>query len=335
MPWDQRVAQRLKLRDLYVLQTVVQLGSMGKAAGRLAVSQPAISKAITDLEHVLGARLLDRSRQGVEATQYGAALLKWSDVVFDNLRQSVDEIDFLADPTGGEVRIGSTDLMLSTLVPALIARLSQQFPKMVFKVSVAPGIREQFHDLRARKVDLVLGRILGPKPEDDLDVEILFQDPLFIVAGKNSKWHRRRKIRVAELLNEPWVLPSYDTFVGSIAREAFQSKGLEPPRITVSSSSIPSYTGLLATGRFLALRSASWLHLHGRDLSERALPVDVRFRSLNAGIVTLKNRPVSPAAKLFIECARKLTRPLANARELDRRKGHNKRQVQLLPCSGR
>jgi DNA-binding transcriptional LysR family regulator len=314
MPWDQRVAQRLKLRDLYVLQTVVQLGSMGKAAGRLAVSQPAISKAIIDLEHVLGVRLLDRSRQGVEATHYGTALLNWSAIIFDNLRQSVDEIDFLVDPSGGEVRIGSTDIMLSTLVPALIARLSQQFSKMVFKISVAPGIREQFHDLRARRVDLILGRILEPKPDEDLDVDILFEDRLFVVAGRDSKWHRRRRINPADLINEPWVLPAYDTFIGSIVKEAFQSIGLEPPRITVSSSSLPSYAGLLATGRFLALRPASWLHLHGRSTSEKALPVDLRFRSLNVGIVTLKNRPVSPAAKLFIECAHKFTRPPANAR---------------------
>jgi DNA-binding transcriptional LysR family regulator len=286
---------------------------MGKAAGRLAVSQPAISKAIVDLERVLGARLLDRSRQGVEPTQYGTALLRWSAVAFDNLRQGVEEIDFLSDPTGGEVRVGSTDVMMSSLIPALIDRLSRQFPKMNFTISQAPGIREQFHDLRARRVDLILGRILERKPDEDLDVEILFEDPLFVVAGKNNKWHRRRKINAAELINEPWVLPSYETFVGSMFKEAFQSKGLEPPRITVSSSSIQAYTALLATGRFLALRPASWLHLHGRTSSEKAVPVDLRLRSLNAGIVTLKSRPISPAGKLFIECARKITRPLAKA----------------------
>jgi DNA-binding transcriptional LysR family regulator len=314
MPWDQRVAQRLKLRHLYVLQTVAQLGSMGKAARRLAVSQPVISQAVTELEHVLGARLLDRSPQGVEPTQYGDALLKWSAIIFDNVRQSVDEIDFLADPTGGEVRVGSTDIMMSSLVPAVIDRLSRQFPKMVFRASVAPGIREQFHDLRARRVDLILGRLMEQKTDEDLDVEILFDDPLFVVAGKNSKWHRRRKINAADLINESWALPSYETFVGSIFKEAFQAKGLEPPRVTVSSSSIQAYTALLATGRFLALRPASWLHLHGRSSSEKALPVDLRLRPLNAGIVTLKGRPVSPAAKLFVECAREVSRPLASGR---------------------
>jgi DNA-binding transcriptional LysR family regulator len=127
MPWNERVARRLKLRDLQVFRVVVERGSMGKAANALFVSQPAISKAIVDLEYALGARLLDRTRQGVEPTQYGTALLKWSAIIFDNLRQGVEEIDFLADPTSGEVRIGSTDVMMSGLVPAVIDRLSRQF----------------------------------------------------------------------------------------------------------------------------------------------------------------------------------------------------------------
>jgi len=311
MPWNERVARRLKLRDLQVFRVVVERGSMGKAANALFVSQPAISKAIVDLEYALGARLLDRTRQGVEPTQYGTALLKWSAIIFDNLRQGVEEIDFLADPTSGEVRIGSTDVMMSGLVPAVIDRLSRQFPRMTFKVLVASGTREQFHGLRARSVDLILGRLLDVEAEEDLDVEILLEDYLRIVAGKGSKWHRRHKIDAAELINEPWILPSYETFIGSIVKEAFQSKGLEPPRITVSSSSLQHYARLLATGRFLAARPASWLRLHGSSSSEKALPIDLRFRSLNTGIVTLKGRPISPAAKLFIECARKVMRPLA------------------------
>ena len=105
------MGRRLKLRDLYVLKTVVQRGSMGKAATQLAISQPAVSKAIADLEQVLGVRLLERTRQGVEPTPYGTALLKWSAAVFDDLRQGVAEIDFLADPTAGRVRVGTSEGM--------------------------------------------------------------------------------------------------------------------------------------------------------------------------------------------------------------------------------
>src|SRR5262249_55220963 len=105
--WDSQIGRRLKLRDLHVLSMVVERGSMAKAAQQLGVSQPAVSEVIANLEHALGVKLLDRSAQGIEPTVYGGALLKRSVVVFDELKQSIRDIEFLSDATTGEVRIGS------------------------------------------------------------------------------------------------------------------------------------------------------------------------------------------------------------------------------------
>src|SRR4051812_11708330 len=96
--WESKVGRRLKLRDLYVFCTTVHQGSMAKAAAELGVSQPAISAVIAELEHALRVRLLDRSPQGVAPTIYGTALLKRCTTVFDELKQSVREIEHLADP---------------------------------------------------------------------------------------------------------------------------------------------------------------------------------------------------------------------------------------------
>src|SRR5947209_8996918 len=115
-----RNGRRIKLRQLEVLAAVVESGTMGKAADRLAITQPVISKAIADLEHTLGVRLLDRGPHGAEPTLYGNALLKRSVTIFDELRQSVGEIRFLSDPTAGELRIGCGDSMLSGLLPIII-----------------------------------------------------------------------------------------------------------------------------------------------------------------------------------------------------------------------
>jgi len=86
MPWDDRTKRRLKLRDLDILLAVVETGSMGKAAKRLNTSQPAVSKAVVELEHALGVRLVDRSRRGVVPTPYGLALAKHSVAIFNDLR---------------------------------------------------------------------------------------------------------------------------------------------------------------------------------------------------------------------------------------------------------
>src|SRR3974390_85696 len=140
--------------------TVAQCGGIGKAAVQLSVSQPAVSKAIANMEHTLGVRLLDRTALGVEPTLYGRALLKWGDAVFDDLRQGVKEIEYLADPTAGEVRIGSTEPMTAGLLRAVIDRFSVQFPRLVFSVIQAPAIEVQYRDLRERSIDLILGRMV-------------------------------------------------------------------------------------------------------------------------------------------------------------------------------
>ena len=106
------VGHRIKLQHLKVVMAVAEWGSMAKAAKRLAISQPVVSKVIADLEDVLGVSLFDRSPQGVEPTPYGRAFLKRSIAVFDDLRTGVDEIKFMADPSSGELRIGSTEPLL-------------------------------------------------------------------------------------------------------------------------------------------------------------------------------------------------------------------------------
>jgi DNA-binding transcriptional LysR family regulator len=311
MQWADRIGRRIKLRDLHILMTVVERGSMSKAAEQLSISQPVVSKSVADLEHALGVPLLDRSPQGVEPTLYGRAIIGSGVAVFDDLRKCVNQIEFLADPTAGEVRIGCSEVMAAGLLPAVIDRLSRQFPRLVFNVIQAPWIEQQYRDLRERSVDLILGRMVTPIADDDLNAEILFDDPLLVVAGTNSKWVRRRSIKPAELLDETWCLPPYDKLIGSNIAEAFRAQGLNVPRQTVVSASIQLFNALLATGRFLGVLSDSTLRLSGKRMALKALPVEFSICPGPVGIVTLKDRTVGPAAQLFIDHARKVAKPLA------------------------
>src|SRR4029079_13368669 len=132
MEWSDRIGRRIGLRDLHVLLAVVQQGSMARAAKHLAISQPVVSKVIADLEHVLGVRLLDRDRHGAEPTIYGEASLKHGVVVFDELRQSVKDIEFLTDPTAGELRIGCINAMAAGLLPVIVGLLHRRYPRLSF-----------------------------------------------------------------------------------------------------------------------------------------------------------------------------------------------------------
>src|SRR3989442_9718324 len=132
--WQSRIGRRLRLRDLHILATVVQWGSMAKAASHLAMSQPAVSEAIANLEAALGVRLLDRTPHGVEPTLYASALLRRGLVVFDELRQGIKEIDFLADPTLGEVRIGCIESPTARFIPEAIDQFSRNYPSLLLHV---------------------------------------------------------------------------------------------------------------------------------------------------------------------------------------------------------
>src|SRR6185503_16540366 len=117
-----RVASRLKLRDLRLLDTVVRWGSMAKAASQLNLSQPAVSKAVAEMEHVLGVRLIDRGRHGVEPTPHGTALLKRGIAIYDELRQGVADIERLSAPGTGEVRIAASEPIAAGLLTMLISQ---------------------------------------------------------------------------------------------------------------------------------------------------------------------------------------------------------------------
>jgi DNA-binding transcriptional LysR family regulator len=307
MQLSDRIGSRMKLQDLHVLMTVVQAGSMGKAAQRLNTTQPNISRSIAELEHTLGVRLLDRHRQGIEPTEYGRALLDCGVAVFDDLRQGVKNIAFLADPAAGELRIGTTTLLAASFVSALVDRLSRRYPRMVFHI--VTGYTETLHrELAERHVDLLIIRGSGPIADPRYDFEFLFDDSYVVAAGAQNQWARRRRLEIAELVNELWVLPPPDSVIGSVVMDAFRASGLDYPRVCVVTDCPHMRISLLATGRFVTIFPASAFRFLTKRSELKVLPVELPMARRPNGIVTLKNRALSPVARLFIDCAREVAK---------------------------
>lgn len=302
MTWADRIGRRLKLRDLHLLMTVVQSGSMAKAAAELGVSQPAVSKAIADMEHALGLRLLDRGRNGVAPTAYGQALVKRGLIIFDELKQGVEELEFLADPSVGSLRIGSTESVAAGMLPAIVERFCREHPGVHLDVAQAVISTLHYRELRERRVDLLIGRIPTPFTEDDLDADVVCDDQAVVVAGRQSKWARSRNLKLADLNAERWILPPPDTMPGALALELFRSNSAEMPRAPITTLSMHLCCKLVATGRFVALLPSSIVRFGGRDLALKVLPIKLPVQSRSIGIVTLKNRTLSPVALSFIAC---------------------------------
>ena len=134
---------------------------------------------------------------------------------------------------------------------------------------------------------------------------------MVVVTAAKNPWARRRRVELAELANEPWVLLPLDTRLGSAVFEALRMNGVEAPRATVTASSGHLRSTLLATGRFLTVLQESLLHFPVNHPSIKVLPVKLPSTRRPTGIMTLKNRTLSPVAQLFMQCAREMAKPLA------------------------
>jgi DNA-binding transcriptional LysR family regulator len=185
MQLSDRIGRRLKLQDLNVLMTVIQAGSMGKAAERLNTSQPNVSRSIADLEHAFGVRLLDRKPRGVEPTAFGRALLDCGLAVFDDLRQGAKNIEHLADPATGELRIGANHFLAASIVPIIIDRLWARYPRITIQLVSGDG-RTNLRKLKERELDLLVAWKSPSYFEQQLAFEMLYEDSLVIAAGRRS-----------------------------------------------------------------------------------------------------------------------------------------------------
>jgi DNA-binding transcriptional LysR family regulator len=316
MRWNEQIGRRLKLRDLHYLLTVVQAGSMAKAAALLSVTQPVISKIIADMEHMLGVRLLDRSPGGVEPTIYGRRLLASGYAVFDELRQGVIEVEHLSDPAAGELSIGSNEASTLGLVPAVIAKIRRKHPRFFIQVIVANTAAEQRRELSQRRIEFAIGRVWAAFSDRDFETEVLFEQRYFVVAGAHNPWTRRRRVELAELIEGPWVMPSPAGVSGQLAAEVFRASGLQVPRSNVVTSSLQLNYRLLEDGPFLALLPASVLPALTKNSSLRIVPVSLPDQSLSVGITKLRNRRLSPVAEIFVKAARSVARlmPASNGK---------------------
>ena len=314
--WDSRIGRRLRLRDLHVLFAVVDHGSMSAAGAHLNMSQSAVSQAIATLEDALKVRLLDRTPRGVEPTIYANAIMRRGSVAFDELRSGVKDIEFLADPDSGEVRIACADTLAGGILAPIIETFSEKYPRVVFEILQSNAFTYDFIELRARKVDLALAmlRPLATNLRDDLNVERLFDEEWCVAASPRSRWSRRRNLSFADLVDASWITPFTGATPEKALFEAFRTLGLPQPRVAVWTLSGQLRDFLSLRGTFIALVPASFLKIHAATAGLKRLPLRLPTPPMPVVMITLRNRTLSRTVELFLHCARDVAKAIYGPR---------------------
>jgi len=310
---EQQLGRRLRIRDLQVFVAVVECGSMAKAAVQLGVTQPAVSEVIAGLETAFGARLFDRSPHGIETTLYGRALLDRARTVLDELRQGIKDIAFLVDPTVGELRIGAPESITAGFLPEVIEKFAADYPGISSYVDQLTTPALDLPTLRERKLDLALTRLphSDDLPDSDLNVEVLFDDQVVVAAGQYSRWARRRKIGLSDLIDARWIITPAGSLNPELIVEAFQIAQLKLPTFAVTTFSVHLRTHLLAESNYVTAMPRSVLRSNAKRFGLKELPIKLPARSLPVAVVTLKNRTLSPVAELFLKQLRRLIKAVA------------------------
>jgi molybdate transport repressor ModE-like protein len=313
MDWSDRIGRRIKLRDLHILMAIADTGSMAKAAAKLGISHPAVSKTISDLEGTLGVRLLDRGSHGAELTAYGEVLLRCGVNIFDEMQQGLRSLEHLSDPNSGEVRLGCTEIIIHSLAPTIVRRFSRKYPGVQLDVKLTNPGEYQIQELRERKIDLLITRATGQLVEDDFNSEVLFDEPFVFVVGAQSEFARKRRIALKDIIKSNWVLPPYDSAPGALIADVFRANGFQPPKPAVKTVSIQLTASLVASEEFVGILPTSVAALSTHQAALKVLPLKSSGPRISAEIVFLKDRTLSPAVERFIVCAREVARSLVRS----------------------
>jgi DNA-binding transcriptional LysR family regulator len=308
--WE-HAARRVTLRELRLLLAVARSGSIMKAASEIGLTQPALSKAIGELEGTFGVRLFDRSNRGVIVTPQGEILLRRATGIFEELRHAVDELQSLAGADGGELRLGGTPAVCAGLLPHVLGEVMSERPGLRFQVDELESARLA-GEVADRSIDLGIGRE-PPGPTGDLEFEPLFDDRLFIVAGTRHPLASKRSVKLEETALHPWTLPPGDGAVAMHLKAQFRLQGVSLPAAAVTTMSMAVRYELVETHAHLTVLYGSILRFASLRHSVRVLPIDLPA-GIAVGFVRSRNRTLAPSADVFAKAMRDAVRPLQGLR---------------------
>ncbi len=310
----ERLLRHLKLGELRAIAEIARCGSILAASATLGTSQPALTRVLAAAESKLGARLFERLPRGVRPTLHGDAVIRRVAAVFSELRAAAADIAALNGLSRGTLSIGATHLAAAGLVPQALQRLISGRPGL--QVTVLEGNPEfLLKELRARHIEIVVGRLALAEGDRDLGKELLYDEQLSVIAGSKHPLHRRRRLSLRDLAGESWILPPPETAFYRQVAQSFEEAGVDLPPHNVRTLSVPVAIGLTTGTNSIAVVPRSILTLGCAGSDVRALRVRLPHARGPVGFVRLMGAAESPAMREFTACCRAVVASIVSAWE--------------------
>jgi DNA-binding transcriptional LysR family regulator len=289
----------MRLEDLRYFIAVAEEGNLGRAAQRLGVSQPALTKGVQRLEHVLDLELFDRGPKGMTLTTLGNVFLERVRHVCVGLDEAVQEVGDLHLGAIGTIRVGAAPMFADRLVAETFTALLRQRPGA--RMRLATGLNDTLlASLRLGDLDLAINALDETGPEDLVQTP-LFEDQLCVVLREGHPLLDRSKLELRDLAEASWALPGPEVLARRRLEARVAEEGMPPPRVVARlENSVTLVTSLLRGSDLLAVMSRFSLST-AAGLGLAALPVAEATWPRRIGVVTRRDAYVSPLVSRFIE----------------------------------
>jgi len=300
---DRFVRSHLKMRHLILLVELGRHASIANAAAAARLTQPSASRLIGDLEHVLGIQLFERMARGVVPTWAGKMLIRRAGVALAEMDAAHFEISTLLSGIGGRVAIGSVLTPATNILMQAIKLFKSRSSKasLVVDFSTSKSMVERLLD---GQLDMVLGRILDSSTVPLLNFEPITDEVHHLIVRASHPLVGRTDLRLAELVEQSWIVPPTGSILRDRLTALFLSEGLDPPMETVETLAVPLVVSLLTnTDMVVALpRELVQGQIAAGELV--ALPFDLKLRMDVYGIITRQGHVLSPGAEILVDALR-------------------------------
>lgn len=293
---DRLLDGRLKLRHLVMITMIADRGSVVGAANSLHVTQPVVTRALREVEDILGVALFDRGRRGVTPTVFGEMFLNHARSVIAQLRQADRQIDLLTNAELGTVTVGTHLAGSNLLLPRAIVALKEKHPRLTVVIREAPP--DMLHAaLLAGQYDLIVGRSPAKIPMD-LVQRILYREPIRLVARAGHPVHALGPVTLHQLVDYPWILPVEESILRNELDDVFVHEGVSLPANLIECSPILTLRELLITTDCIAALPM----LVATEDPQLSL-IDTKLHSIRRafGVSWSAKRPLSPAAIALLD----------------------------------
>ncbi|MEY4122152.1 MAG: hypothetical protein RLZZ457_990 [Pseudomonadota bacterium] len=304
---DRVLRSNLKLKHLQLLVALDQLRHVGKTAEFLAITQPAVSKTLAEIERMFELTLFTRSTRGTEPTPQGESVVRFARTVLSEFERTKEDIASASTGASGRTHVGAMVVAMPTLLSPAIERLKKKSPHM--RVMVEEGdLTRLLPRLRRGELDVLVGRLEPGYAAPDLETQALYQEPMCLVAHPQHPMAQHPKITWAQLAQQAWVVPPPWASSRIKLEQLFHKHGLNPPSDLIESASFLAILCAIQEHQAVGFVARSvGLHFQKEQLL-KVLPVTLAMDLPPVGIITLRGQKTSLTTQTLMACLRSVAK---------------------------